>query len=1101
MNTKVYISSDFLMTKEKEQFNNLRWFFDLLRRPIAQAIGTQPIKLISSLVREDFFSRIKFFEHSNIKLDVNQLQYYYDDKNISQASIDYLKKFISEESIIIGYELSEQTRRILTRANVIYIDIWLHPIRFMDDILFGFSSNDSAIFEKLKAFNLDKNLYGLYADRLKIQSYKGFKRNELLIQPNSALFVGQTLEDKAICKNGKMLTLLDFKADFEEVAKQYSKIYYSRHPYVKSGDEEIIKYLKSHPFTEIVDWPIYNMLASDNLRYVFSVSSSVVHEAKAFNKKTKFLYKPIFNLEDKFSLNNYISIYQEFVSPHFWSDILSPKINTIESPKILYLDGKDKLRDMLAFYWSYGTVDKLEMMRKQLTAVDNLVQKIRAGKDNFIKRGDDINKKERVKINRVREDDIKNKFNNLLGKHDVISFDVFDTLLVRPFSKPDDMFIYMQPEVDKITKKLDNFRKIRLEAKQFVPKEKYVGEEVPLFARYEAIGKKYQLSLKQVNALYNLELETEKKYLRPRKIGIDLFNQAKKLGKKVIIVSDTFFEKEFVEEVLHKNGVTNYYKLYVSSEHGLLKATSNVYPYVIKDVKILPNKMLHIGDNFAVDITNASKYEISTLHLEATVKSFEKNLILGKEIKHKDALVRSVMQGVIANKISDNPLVLQTPSYINGNFYNFGYAFFGPILLGFSKWILESSQKDQIDHLYFLSRDGDIVNKACNLYKDHVKKLPEFTYLYASRRGVNVPALETKEDLINLLDVNFTPMPIGLLLEQRYGVKAHLIPKNLFEKYGFKDKEKHKVRFKEDNIVLKKFVSEIADILLDSSKKERDVLIDYYKSKGIFDSKIKKAIVDIGHNGTMQKSIMNLTKDSNNLINGYYFVTYDGVKDLNKLNVWGKGYLAEMLTTKSIEHPYVKYILMFEMLFLNEQGSFVKMLSQGKDYIPVKLPLLGEENRIEMIKDIHQGSLDFIKDVLYVFGDAIMEIDFNGLDLISPYIKFLKEPSILDVEIFRGVVFENFYSGRSHRAVVESILNEAPIWKEGAEILDLYKNDEQISNSYPKKVVDILAEKACDIGLLSTSKLEKLHRNPTAFFEDSTSLTARLVGRGLKKWL
>ena len=32
---------------------------------------------------------------------------------------------------------------------------------------------------------------------------------------------------------------------------------------------------------------------------------------------------------------------------------------------------------------------------------------------------------------------------------------------------------------------------------------------------------------------------------------------------------------------------------------------------------------------------------------------------------------------------------------------------------------------------------------------------------------------------------------------------------------------------------------------------------------------------------------------------------------------------------------------------------------------------------------------------------------------------------ILDVEIFRGVVFENFYSGRSHRAVVESISNKS----------------------------------------------------------------------------
>lgn len=31
-----------------------------------------------------------------------------------------------------------------------------------------------------------------------------------------------------------------------------------------------------------------------------------------------------------------------------------------------------------------------------------------------------------------------------IRKHDIISFDIFDTLLLRPFKKPQDLFLYIE---------------------------------------------------------------------------------------------------------------------------------------------------------------------------------------------------------------------------------------------------------------------------------------------------------------------------------------------------------------------------------------------------------------------------------------------------------------------------------------------------------------------------------------------------------------------------------------------------------------------------------------------------------------------------------
>lgn len=139
----IFLTSDILMTKEKEQFSNLRWFRDFLSRRLLKSSGQKPVSLTSSLSNASQLNRVKFFSLSNIELDIEETQFYYDEKKITKESKDYLLEFIPEGSIVIGYELSRQTRRIFDSLNITYIDVWLHPIRYLDDVLFAFNSNST----------------------------------------------------------------------------------------------------------------------------------------------------------------------------------------------------------------------------------------------------------------------------------------------------------------------------------------------------------------------------------------------------------------------------------------------------------------------------------------------------------------------------------------------------------------------------------------------------------------------------------------------------------------------------------------------------------------------------------------------------------------------------------------------------------------------------------------------------------------------------------------------------------------------------------------------------------------------------------------------
>ena len=52
----------------------------------------------------------------------------------NQDSLDYLKSFLDSFDLIIGYELSEITKESINSLQKRYIDIWLSPIRFLNDL-------------------------------------------------------------------------------------------------------------------------------------------------------------------------------------------------------------------------------------------------------------------------------------------------------------------------------------------------------------------------------------------------------------------------------------------------------------------------------------------------------------------------------------------------------------------------------------------------------------------------------------------------------------------------------------------------------------------------------------------------------------------------------------------------------------------------------------------------------------------------------------------------------------------------------------------------------------------------------------------------------
>jgi hypothetical protein len=566
---QIIVCCDFLMTRNITQAYHLRWFYTFVNRAISLCSKVPVVSFISD--DKATLNRSYFFKLSNIHIDEESTHFYFYPHDIKQKSIELLKKYFND-SLVIGYELSEETRQILDISNIIYIDVWLHPIRFMDDNFFAFISNSNKINDKLKKYHLSENYFKLYADKLKVQSYMGWNKYEKAVNktllPNSALFVGQTLTDKAICRNGQMLNVLNFKDLFAELTRKFDYVYFSKHPMFTGDNSEQVKFVTSFPNVQITALQGYRLLISEQIKHISAISSSLVYEALFFSKSTSYFYKPAINIFSDFNGNGYFSIYNKLHSPIFWSEIISQFFDIFAHNFIVNIDffkGHSTYRDMLSLYYNNDVFDKEHFTFIKTNKVEHHKTVERAAKTD--------KKIVQFMPNMISMTRIK----NLIDKYQIISFDVFNTILERK--------CYLSSDVIKITADRikilydinpDAFINARSEAKNYFNKE-----EVSINERYKMLARILGLSEQMSVELMQQELNIERLMLCAREIGKELFKYARAKNKKIIIISDTYFEIEFIKDILEKEEMIPD-KYYISSAFDKTKITGTLFDIVRK---------------------------------------------------------------------------------------------------------------------------------------------------------------------------------------------------------------------------------------------------------------------------------------------------------------------------------------------------------------------------------------------------------------------------------------------------------------------------------------------------------------------------------------
>ena len=189
---------------------------------------------------------------------------------------------------------------------------------------------------------------------------------------------------------------------------------------------------------------------------------------------------------------------------------------------------------------------------------------------------------------------LKRKIDN----HHIISFDIFDTALVRNVSKPSDVFKIVQKIID-----VPSFFSDRMSIESKICYEKKLISPTFDDIYYDFYD----------NNVKNIEIGVERQLLQANDEIMEIFNYCLFKKKTIIFISDMYMSSNLLTEILKEKGYHSFKKVYSSCDYNITKSNGGLFDIVINDLKCNGSDILHFGDSVKSDYFNPKIHRIHSI--------------------------------------------------------------------------------------------------------------------------------------------------------------------------------------------------------------------------------------------------------------------------------------------------------------------------------------------------------------------------------------------------------------------------------------------------------------------------------------------------------
>lgn len=433
-----------------------------------------------------------------------------------------------------------------------------------------------------------------------------------------------------------------------------------------------------------------------------------------------------------------------------------------------------------------------------------------------------------------------------IDKADIVSFDIFDTLIMRKVFSPEDVFRLLGEKV-RAELKLDcEIASIRAQAAQ-------CGAYATINEIYGYIKKCTNLTDKNISDIMKMEKDTDIDLCIVRRDIADLYEYCLTCGKEVYFISDMYYTIQDIKRILDKCGVTvpDDEHIWISCEKKADKVSGSLWEKYFKLVG-KGNKCLHIGDNKTCDVKNPVRYGIDSYYV-MSAKDMLMNSSMAELASDVNTVSDSICLGLVASKLFNSPFALcSTKGKVSfDDSESYGYCVYGPLLEKFLIWLYYKSRKDEIDKLLFFARDGYFLEKdytmVAELLDDGSKQ--EWCYLPISRRLIYIATMENEDDFNRVVAFPY----VGTFADYMKSRFEIIVTDETSE---YNDRQINAVG---DSKNILKWIQPYKDKIMEQAKKERKNYLAYLTSDGDMKKELSYGTVDLGYYGTNQYYLQRLT--------------------------------------------------------------------------------------------------------------------------------------------------------------------------------------------------------------------------------------------------
>ena len=700
----------------------------------------------------------------------------------------------------------------------------------------------------------------------------------------------------------------------------------------------------------------------------------------------------------------------------------------------------------------------------------------------------------------------------VVAEHDVISFDLFDTLIQRPLAKPHMLFKLLNPAARRITGNFKfDFWKVRRDAEADVRRPTGGTYEISITQIYDRLQEITGVSNDTRDTLLDLELEAELQVCQRRASVLYYMVLARRLDKRVGVISDFYIEQPFIKKLLAKLEIQHEF-LYVSATEGSRKHNGTMFPLLVNWAAhngYEKSQIVHIGDNRIADLDMARANGVDAFWLPRAIDNFGSSRIGIEAFRRAhgtDSISDSVVTGLVANRLFSGPFHHRlTDRLVPSNHEALGYAMYGPLIFGFTKWLRRKCREKGVKRVYFLSRDGYILKNAFDIIAGDEF---ETCYLLASRKTYAVAAVKTIDDLIALVSFSFNSQKFSDFIQNRIGVNVN------DRRYRWKAvsglSPRTVVSYPSHLGKISEWLKANESRLIKHCKRERSRLLGYLETVGLSPRVSEQpVIVDLGYSGTMQLMLSRLLDVQ---CFGAYFLSHQLVAD-----VFESGNVAAYRTEfddhfSRFRDVFNDHVFLFEAAFSAPHPTVNSFVARESEY-PCTFGDPGvEKNNCEFLMKTQKGMIEFIKDAKNAFGNYLEDIYISSRLSSASLVHLAVNPTKADAGLFFGNGVENNFGGGSvfliHPAEEKisfeqqrAILVERSKWKPGAEVfyastevpVEASHSSKQSHSNAVKQIRRIENLRGMARISVRDRKIGKMKQDPFRFFLDSKSKCLRTI--------